>query len=122
MQTPALRDEGISLAYLRAMLGAQKAQRLFGPVVQRENDTTFVGYRDLWLVSNRHIHATGDEGHRLASSAMPVGTFELLASTLHQADTVGEGLDRVARASQLIKAPFDISIRRSSVATMLLVA
>lgn len=114
MQTPALRDEGISLAYLREMLGAQKAQRLFGPVVQYENDTTFVGYRDLWLVSNRHIHATGDEGHRLASSTMPVGTFELLASTLHQAETVGEGLDRVARASQLIKAPFDISIRRSS--------
>jgi AraC-like DNA-binding protein len=112
VQTPALRDEGISLAYLRAMLGAKKAQRLFGPVVQCENDTIFVGYRDLWLVSNRHIHATGDEGHRLASSTMPVGTFELLASTLHQAETVGEGLDRVARASQLINAAFDISVRR----------
>ncbi|MFZ4072082.1 MAG: AraC family transcriptional regulator ligand-binding domain-containing protein [Caulobacterales bacterium] len=104
--------EGVSFAYLKAMLGEEKAQEIFGPVAQPGLEGAVVSFRDLWLLSNRHIHNTGDEGHELGRSAIPVGTFELLASTLHHAETIGEGFDRVAKASRLVKAGISLSIRR----------
>lgn len=94
------------------MLGARKARQLFGPFIVADAPDPYVSYEDLWRVSNRHIHATGDEAHALSRAAVPVGTFELLASTLHQAESLGEGLKRVAKASALVSAALDIALRR----------
>ncbi|MFZ4604567.1 MAG: AraC family transcriptional regulator ligand-binding domain-containing protein [Caulobacterales bacterium] len=85
---------------------------MFGPFVVSDQPEAYVSYDDLWRVSNRHIHSTGDEAHALGRAAVPVGTFELLAATLHQAESMGEGLERVAKASMLVTAALDISLRR----------
>lgn len=103
---------GVSLLYLRDMLGPGKARRLFGPFINGPAPNQYVSYEDLWRVSNGHIHATGDEAHALGRAAVPVGTFELLATTLNQAETVGEGLARVAKASSLVNAPLSLAVRR----------
>lgn len=103
---------GVSFAYLREMLGPRKARQLFGAFVAGEPPAQFVSFDDLWRVSNQHIHTTGDEAHALARSAMPIGTFELFAATLHQAEFVREGLKRVAKASAIVSADLDLAVRR----------
>lgn len=109
---PTAAVPGVSFAYLRDMLGARKARQLFAPFAVGAAPDLHVSFDDLWRVSNRHIHATGDEAHALGRTAVPVGTFELLAATLHQAESVGEGLKRVAKASRLVSAALEISLRR----------
>jgi len=105
-------NEGISFSYVETMLGRQKAEDLFGGARQFGSGADVVRFTDLWLVANRHIHATGDEGHQLTPVAMPVGSFELLAMSLRQADTMNEGLDRIAKASRVLGAALKIAIRR----------
>ena len=110
---------GVSFVFLAEMLGARKAQRLFGKFLNGPADARHVSFENLWLVSNSHIHATGDERHTLGRAVIPVGTFELLAATLSQAETLREGLERLAKASALISGALRIDLRKSRYALVL---
>jgi AraC-like DNA-binding protein len=110
---------GVSFAFLAEMLGARKAHRLFGKFLIGPADARYVSFENLWLVSNSNIHATGDERHTLGRAVIPVGTFELLAATLSQAETLREGLERVAKASALISGALRIELRKSRYALVL---
>lgn len=110
---------GVSFAFLAEMLGARRAQRLFGGSLNGPAHARYVTYESLWLVSNSHIRATGDERHALGRAVIPVGTFELLAATLSQAETLREGLERFAKASALISGALRIELRKSRYALVL---
>lgn len=106
-----VRKPSFPVRYLIDLVGPEAAQGLFTlSALEWPGPEASISFEQTWTLLNNNIRFKQDETHSLASRPHRSGTFEVLASSMSQADDFGDGLRRFQLASELLNSEILLQI------------
>lgn len=106
-----VRRTSFPVRYLIDMVGPEAAQGLFSlSALEWPGSEASISFEQTWTLLNNNIRYSQDETHSLASRPHRFGTFEVLASSMSQADDFGDGLRRFQLASELFNSEIHLHV------------
>lgn len=100
-----IKRSSVPVRYLIDLVGPEAARGLFTlSALEWPGAEADISFEQTWKILNNNIRFNQDETHSLASRPHRLGTFEVLAASMSQADDFADGLRRFQHASDLINS------------------
>lgn len=101
----------LPVRYLVDLVGPKAAEDLFRlSALKWPGAEATISFEQTWTLLNNNIRHKQEETHSLALRPHRFGTFEVLASSMSQADDFGDGLKRFQIASELFNSEILLQI------------
>ena len=106
-----VKKASLPVRYLIDLVGAEASRELFSlSALEWPGAEASISFEQTWTLLNNNIRHKQEETHSLASRPHRFGTFEVLASSMSQADDFGDGLRRFQIASELFNSEILLQI------------
>lgn len=115
---PLGETPGVSFDYVAELMGRPMAIQLLemigdpdcNPNILADTAAPRIDFITAWKLLQANVSLSNDETHRLGSSPVPNGNFELLMASMIQGDTLGDGLRRLAAGAQIVRPDLMIGV------------
>jgi AraC-like DNA-binding protein len=97
---------GVSSSYIAALIGRAALDQILDGLAQayrRPDSRDVIDYITAWKVLNINVETMADEGHRISSTVIPNGNFELLIASMFQGNDLSDGLARMGMGARILR-------------------